>query len=68
MFGKPVADPLKPLQDEITDGKLGSFTVDRELDLNPTKIPATLSTISLSSGMMLPFFFLFSFFSFAEDC
>lgn len=35
-FGKSVTDPLKPLEDEIRDGKLGSFTVDRELHLPST--------------------------------
>lgn len=35
-FGKYVTDPLKPLEDEIRDGKLGSFTVDRELHLPST--------------------------------
>ena len=35
-FGPSVSDPLKPLRDEINDGKLGSFTVDRQLDVNPT--------------------------------
>nr|XP_058952433.1 protein turtle-like [Pocillopora verrucosa] len=35
-FEKSVLDPLKPLEDEIKDGSLGSFTVSRELDLNPS--------------------------------
>ena len=26
-FGSTVIDPLKPLRDEMNDGKLGSFTV-----------------------------------------
>ncbi|CAH3166103.1 unnamed protein product, partial [Pocillopora meandrina] len=34
-FGKSVTDPLKPLEDEIKEGKLGAFSVKRELDLNP---------------------------------
>ena len=42
VFGKPINEPLKPLQDEISDGKLGSFTVKRELDLNPSKSFFTL--------------------------
>lgn len=40
-FEKSVLDPLKPLEDEIKDGRLGSFTVSRELDLNPTSVPLT---------------------------
>ncbi|XP_066024509.1 fibroblast growth factor receptor 2 isoform X3 [Pocillopora verrucosa] len=40
-FEKSVLDPLKPLEDEIKDGRLGSFTVSRELDLNPTSVPFT---------------------------
>ena len=35
-FGSTVSDPLKPLRDEMNDGKLGSLTVDRQLDVNPT--------------------------------
>ena len=42
-FGRSVSDPLKPLSDEMNDGKLGSFTVDRQLDVNPTSEPITLS-------------------------
>jgi len=34
---------LKPLRDEMNDGKLGSYTVDRQLDVNPTLEPTTLS-------------------------
>ena len=40
-FGKSVTDPLKPLEDEIKDGKLGAFSVKRELDLNPSKAWST---------------------------
>ena len=40
-FGKSVTDPLKPLEDEIKDGKLGAFGVKRELDLNPSKAWST---------------------------
>ena len=40
-FERSVPDPLKPLEDEIKDGKFGSFTVSRELDLNPSKACAT---------------------------
>ena len=36
VFGKSVTEPLKPLQDEIRDGKLGSLIVSRELDRLPT--------------------------------
>ena len=40
-FGSTVSDPLKPLRDEMNDGKLGSFTVDRQLDVKPTLSPST---------------------------
>ena len=43
-FGPSVSDPLKPLKDEVNDGKLGPFTVDRELDLNPSMSYTTLSS------------------------
>jgi len=43
-FGSTGSDPLKPLTDELNDGKLGSFTVDRHL--NPTIEPNTLSAPS----------------------
>ena len=42
-FAPSVSDPLKPLRDEMSDGKLGSFTVDRQLDVNPTIKSITLS-------------------------
>lgn len=42
-FGPSVSDPLKPLRDKINHGKLGSFTVDCQLDVNPTIEPITLS-------------------------
>ena len=35
-FGKSVNDPLKPLKDEIKDGKLGSFIVGPEIELSST--------------------------------
>lgn len=35
-FGSSVSDPFKPLRDEMKDGKLGSFTVDRQLVENPS--------------------------------
>ena len=63
VFGKPVTEPLKPLQDEIRDGKLGSFTVYRELYRDPHNIP-TLSPSRLSTCMRLLFFFFFFFFFF----
>ena len=40
-FGKSGTDPLKPLEDEIKEGKLGAFSVKRELDLNPSKAWST---------------------------
>ncbi|KAL9964712.1 hypothetical protein ACROYT_G028390 [Oculina patagonica] len=49
LFGKSITDPLKPLQDEINDGKLGSFTVDKSLDLNPTTPPPVTSTLSTTA-------------------
>ena len=36
-FGKSVNEPLTPLKEAIKDGKLGSFTVNRDLDMNPSK-------------------------------
>ncbi|KAL9964728.1 hypothetical protein ACROYT_G028408 [Oculina patagonica] len=45
LFGKSATNPLKPLQDEI-NGKLGPFTVDQELVLNPTILPPTSSNTS----------------------
>ena len=42
-FGPSVSDPLKPLRDEMNDEKLGSFTVDRQLDVNPTIYTTTSS-------------------------
>lgn len=40
MFGKGAIDPLKPIQDEISDGRLSSLKVNAVLDVNP-KDPAT---------------------------
>ena len=34
-FQKDVDDPLKPLRDDISDGYLRMFKVERQLDLNP---------------------------------
>ena len=48
-FVKSASDPLKPLQDEIKDGHLASFTVEREIDLNPTEVPLLLSTSKFMS-------------------
>ena len=42
LFGNSATDPLKPLQDEINDGNLGSFIVDRTLDENPSMSSLTL--------------------------
>ncbi|KAL9964710.1 hypothetical protein ACROYT_G028387 [Oculina patagonica] len=51
LFGKSVANPLKPLEDAIRNGKLGSFTVDKSLDLNPTDPPSVTSTsLSTTAG------------------
>ena len=46
MFDSSVSEPLKPLQDEIADSKLGQFTVGRQLfifqpNLPPTTPPST---------------------------
>ena len=35
-FRKDVDDPLKPLRDDISDGYLRMFKVERQLDLNPS--------------------------------
>ncbi|KAL9964721.1 hypothetical protein ACROYT_G028401 [Oculina patagonica] len=50
LFGKSATSPLKPLQDEIKDGKLGPFMVDPELDLNPTIMPLTSSNMPFTSS------------------
>ncbi|KAJ7371563.1 hypothetical protein OS493_024236 [Desmophyllum pertusum] len=47
-FGKSVNEPLTPLKEAIRDGKLGSFTVNPELDMNPTTLPPTISPESFS--------------------
>ena len=49
-FGSSVSDPLKPLRDEMNDGKLGSFTVDSQLDVNPTIESITLSSSRTTEG------------------
>ena len=54
-FGSGVSDPLKPLRDEINDGKLGTFTVDRQLDVNPTTEPTTLSPSRTSECKSIKF-------------
>ena len=38
-FQKGVNDPLQPLRDDMSNGTLGMFTVDRNLVLNPSMIP-----------------------------
>ena len=35
-FQKDVDDPLKPLRDDISDGYLRMFKVERQLDLSPS--------------------------------
>ena len=44
VFGKSASDPLKPLQDEISGGKLSSFKVSAMLDVDPSIQPTTTST------------------------
>ncbi|XP_078380217.1 uncharacterized protein LOC144663159 [Oculina patagonica] len=39
LLGKTAKDPLKPLLDEITDGRLGSFRVSSTLDVDPSDLP-----------------------------
>ncbi|KAL9964729.1 hypothetical protein ACROYT_G028409 [Oculina patagonica] len=39
LFGKSANDPLTPLQDEITDGRLGSFRANSTLDVDPSDLP-----------------------------
>ena len=48
-FIKSASNPLKPLQDEIKDGHLASFTVEGEIHLNPTEVPLLLSTSKFMS-------------------
>ena len=38
-FQKGVNDPLQPLRDDMNDGRLGMFSVDRNLVLNPSMFP-----------------------------
>ena len=38
-FQKNVNDPLKPLRDDMNDGTLGMFSVDRNLVLDPSMFP-----------------------------
>ena len=45
-FGSTVNDPLKPLRNEMNDGKLGSLTVDPQLDLNPNFTSPSTTTKS----------------------
>lgn len=33
-FPRGISDPLQPLRSEMNDGRLGIFTVDRELHIN----------------------------------
>ncbi|XP_068686517.1 uncharacterized protein [Montipora foliosa] len=43
-FEKTVVDPLSPLRDAVATGRLGAFTVDRILEVNPTVAPSGSST------------------------
>ena len=36
-FAKTVVDPLSPLRDAVATGRLGAFTVDRDLEVNPSE-------------------------------
>lgn len=47
-FHKNVASPLKPLQDDVSDGNLGPFEVSKQLDLNP-KFRSTASTLKTTN-------------------
>ena len=38
-FQKGVTEPLQPLRNDMNDGTLGMFTVDRNLVLNPSMFP-----------------------------
>ena len=40
-FGSSVSEPLKPLQDEIADSKLGQFAVGRQLYIYQPILPPT---------------------------
>lgn len=45
-FQKDVDDPLKPLRDDISDGYLRMFKVERQLDLNPSMFdPLTIFSV-----------------------
>lgn len=43
LFGKSANDPLKPLQDEITNGRLALFNVNPTLDVEPSILPTPTS-------------------------
>jgi len=49
LFGPSVANPLAPLTEEMNDGKLGSYTVDRQLDVNLSMSNTTLPLCSYLS-------------------
>jgi len=46
VFGPSVTNPLTPLQEEISDGRLGSYMVDCHLDVNPSMSNTTLPLCS----------------------
>ncbi|XP_044180167.1 leucine-rich repeats and immunoglobulin-like domains protein 2 isoform X1 [Acropora millepora] len=53
-FPSTLPDPLKPLRDAMQSGKLGMFTVDRELVINPTRSPPQSSTGSTQESKIPP--------------
>jgi len=50
VFGPSVNDPLAPLQEEISDGRLGSYAVNRQLDVTPSMSNTTLPLRSYLRG------------------
>jgi len=52
VFGPSVTNPLTPLREEMSDGNLGSYTVDRQLDVNPSMSNTTLPLCSFLSWML----------------
>lgn len=50
VFHSGDSEPWKPLQDDVADGRLGPFSVDRQLILDPTTPPPTTPTTGTTSG------------------
>ncbi|XP_022796395.1 fibroblast growth factor receptor 1-A-like [Stylophora pistillata] len=53
MFRKLASDPLKPIHDEISNGRLSSFKVNAVLDVDPTDPATTTSSNLIKDGTFL---------------